>query len=285
MARSYLALTNPVLQSLNGSRTSFKYSMASLGHITFCVYVFVYLFKRNHLQSHNNVLFICVCISLLLVLIMSMCFAIGMDGTQQETSPINLSLFSPLPPKQALDDGSDVTTKSPQMEGTESPKGHDYTPCGSLTCINHGSLSPLTISARDIEGGSMDFTEFCTGSLSFSDSDVKMTTRGSKEGPSVGKPLALVGHRPGNLMTPPRGTSSPSVPVRVRVSASKLREIQSPHSSISSRNVSAVSESDDSSFQAQGNITKGLSQPPTETRNPSHRTSIPTGIHKLYVTL
>ena len=212
-----------------------------------------------------------------------------MDCTQQETSPFNLSLFSPLPPKQALDNGSDVTTKSPQMEGAGSPMRHGHTPGGSHTCINHSSLSPLTISARDIEGGSMDFTEFCTGSPSFSDSDVKMTMRGSKEGlSSVGKPLASMGHRPGNLITPPRRTSSPSVPVWIRVSASKLREIQSPHSSTSTRNVSAVadhSESDDSSFQAQGNITKGLSQPSMETKNPSHRTSLPTGIHRLYVTL
>lgn len=267
-------------------RHSIKYSMASLGHITFCVYLFVCLFKRNPSQSHNIVLFIYVCISLLLVLITSVCFALGMDCTQQETSPFNLSLFSPLPPKQALDEGSDVTTKSPQMEVPESPMGHDHAPGGSLTCINRSSLSPLTISAKDIEGGSMDCTEFCTGSLSFSDGDIKTTMRGSKEGPSVGKPLTSVGEGPGNLITPPRGTSSPSVPVRVRVSASKLREIQSPHSSISSRNVSAVtdhSESDDSSFQAQGNITKGLSQPPMETKNPSHRTSLPTGIRKLYI--
>ena len=255
--------------------------MASLGHITSCVYVFVYLCKRNPFQC--TYAFPCACGDIVYV------FAVGMDCTQQETSPFNLSLFSPLPPKQTLDDGFDVTTKSPQMEGAESPMGYGHAPGGTLTCINHGSLSPLTISVRDIEGGSMDFTEFCTGSLSsFSDGDVKITTHGSKERPSVGKLLTSVGHRPGNLITPPRGTSSPSVPVQVRVSASKLREIQSPHSSISSRNVSAVvdhSESDDSSFQAQGNITKGLSQPPMETKNPSHGTSLPSGIHKLYVTL
>lgn len=221
------------------------------------------------------------------VVIMPMCFALGMDCTKQETSPFNLSLFSPLTPKQALDDSSDVTTKSPQMEGAESPVGYGHAPGGFPVCVTHNSLSPLTISARDIEGDSMDFTEFCTGSLSFSDGDnIKLATHRSKEGPGVRKSLSSLSHRPGNLITPPRQTSSPSLPVRVRVSTSKLREIQSPHSSISSRNASVIAnrgKSDDSSFQAQGNGTKALSQPPVETKNPSHRASLLAGICTLYV--
>lgn len=78
--------------------------------------------------------------------------------------------------------------------------------------------SPMTISAQDIEGGSMDFTELVTGMNVSSSSQSNMQQDWSTEFQWEGKE---------DLATP-RGTSSPAAPIKVRVSARKLREIRSP---------------------------------------------------------
>ena len=78
--------------------------------------------------------------------------------------------------------------------------------------------SPMTISAQDIEAGSMDFTELVTG-MNVSSSSQSHTQQ------DWGTEFQWEGKE--NLATP-RGTSSPAVPIKVRVSAKKLREIRSP---------------------------------------------------------
>ncbi len=88
----------------------------------------------------------------------------------------NSVLFSPLP--------------SPP-----STPGHTSTPTPS-----QHTLTPLTISAHDIDGGSKDFTEYVSG-------------RKDKE----------------NVTNTPK--NRPIIPLRVRISAKKLREIQSPYES------------------------------------------------------
>ena len=78
--------------------------------------------------------------------------------------------------------------------------------------------SPMTISAQDIEGGSMDFTELVTGMNVSSSSQSYMQQDWSTE---------FQWEEKEDLATP-WGTSSPAAPIKVRVSARKLREIQSP---------------------------------------------------------
>ena len=82
--------------------------------------------------------------------------------------------------------------------------------------------SPLTVSARDIEAGSMDFTELATGmnvsSASSSQSCVQQQDWRTD----------LLHTQNENLGTP-RGTSSPAAPIKVRVSARRLKEIPSPY--------------------------------------------------------
>lgn len=84
--------------------------------------------------------------------------------------------------------------------------------------------SPLTISARDIEAGSLDFTEIVGGlndsSTSFPLESVTTLLQAGREGAST--PLALL-----HAARTPSGTPAAG-PVRVKVSAKKLREIQSP---------------------------------------------------------
>ena len=92
--------------------------------------------------------------------------------------------------------------------------------------------SPMTISAQDIEGGSMDFTELVTGMNISSSSQSHMQQDWRTEFQWEGKE---------NLATP-RGTSSPAAPIKVRVSARKLREIRSPFLSRDSMDGSDVSK-------------------------------------------
>ena len=92
--------------------------------------------------------------------------------------------------------------------------------------------SPMTISAQDIEGGSMDFTELVTGMNVSSSSQSHMQQDWRTEFQWEGKE---------NLATP-RGTSSPAAPIKVRVSARKLREIRSPFLSRDSMDGSDVSK-------------------------------------------
>ena len=199
------------------------------------------------------------------------CFAVGMDFTPQEASSFRHSIFSPLQSKHTILASTDSATTAPEMERVESTDGQH----SGSSPHNQSSLTPLTISARDIEGGSMDFT---VGSLSFSGSDVlKRTTPKNTGKAPVGKPPTPIVPERGDFITPPRGTSLPSAPVRVRVSASKLREIQSPHSSISGRSASVISVghvSDVSSFQRQDTTPRALSPPPMEIRNSKSRVSV-----------
>lgn len=193
-----------------------------------------------------------------------MCFATGMDFGPPEASSSSHSIFSPLPPKQATNlplPDYPAATKTQLKSAECSGGGGRYSGDGSPS-----TLSPLTISARDIEGGSADFTEFCAGSLSFSDGDdLHAAPRNASEKLHYAEmPFTSVGQDRVNFLTPPKGTSSPSVPVRVRVSASKLREIQSPHSSVSSRSAML---SDDSSCGAEGNTPRTLPQSTKEIRN------------------
>lgn len=81
---------------------------------------------------------------------------------------------------------------------------HTSTPTHALTPSQ--DPTPLTISAHDIHGGSKDFTEYAN-SLNF--------TQGSVD-------------RENELTTP---KTTPTIPLRVRISTKKLREIQSPYES------------------------------------------------------
>ena len=193
-----------------------------------------------------------------------------MDFSPQEASSSSHSMFSPLPPKQAINvplTGYLSTTKTQLKSAECSGEGGHY-PDGSPP-----TLSPLTISARDIEGGSADFTEFCTGSFSFSDGDdPHAAPQSTSDKPQYAEmPFTSIGQDRVNFVTPSRGTTSRSTPVRIRVSASKLREIQSPHSTVSYR--SAVL-SHDSSNQTEGNTPRALDQPPKEIRNQKCRVSV-----------
>ena len=179
-----------------------------------------------------------------------------MDFTPQEVSSFSHGIFSPLQPTNAT--GSDGTTKSPPtkvskfMVAEKEADGHR--PHASPPPTSVSSLSPLTISARDIDGGSKDFTEYCDDTSKFVDED-SITTAShpttTKAVVGVGGVLESLGHSGVDFFTPPRGTSSPSAPVRVRVSASKLRQIPSPLSSV---NKSTSSISDSSLVQGQSNI-------------------------------
>lgn len=90
------------------------------------------------------------------------------------------------------------------------------------TSLATSTPSPLTISARDIEAGSMDFTELATGmnvsSASSSQSCVQQQDCRNE-----------VLHQQKENLGIPQSTSSPAAPIKVRVSARKLREIQSPY--------------------------------------------------------
>ena len=92
--------------------------------------------------------------------------------------------------------------------------------------------SPMTISAQDIEAGSMDFTELVTGMNESSSSQSHTQQDWGTEFQWEGK----------ENMATPRGTSSPAVPIKVRVSARKLREIRSPLLSRDSKDGSDVSK-------------------------------------------
>lgn len=205
-----------------------------------------------------------------------MCFATGMDFSPPEASSSSHSIFSPLPPKQATNlllpdcySATKTQLKSAEFSGGGGP----YSAGGSPP-----TLSPLTISARDIDGGSADFTEFCAGSLSFSDSvDYYTTPQNASEKLCHAKiPSKSLGQDSVNFLTPPpKGTSSPSIPVRVRVSASKLREIHSPHSSLSSTSavVTPVTAAE-LSCGTGGHTPRALSQPTEEIRNQKCRASV-----------
>ena len=204
-----------------------------------------------------------------------MCFAAGMEFSPPEASSFSHSIFSPLTPKQA------TNLPIPQYHSTAETqfKSAEFSEVGGphSAGASPSTLSPLTISARDIDGGSADFTEFCAGSLSFSDGDdLHATPRNTSEKPcyagipSISRSL---GQDSVNFFSLPNGTSSPSVPVRVRVSANKLREIHSPHSSVAS--TSAVfSQVAESLCRMEGNTPRALSQPTEEIRNQKCRASI-----------
>ena len=202
-------------------------------------------------------------------------FNIGMDFAPHEASSFSHSIFSPTGSNQAtnvpMTDSGVMMTKSPTVKSTV---GQDNHALSSAPSSKHSSLSPLTISARDIEGGSLDFTEFCNGSLNFSESDdFKIKTMHQTLGKQcVENPYMSVSQGQGSLvLVAPRGTSSPSVPVRMRVSARKLREIHSPLLSVSNRSASSVAEShvsDNSLLQAHGSTTKVQSSNPTENSKP-----------------
>ena len=185
-------------------------------------------------------------------------FAVGMDFTPSEASSFSHGIFSPLQPTTTT--GSNGTTKSPPTKGSKfivAEKEEDgHVPHGSPPVTSMSSLSPLTISARDIDGGSKDFTEYCDDTSKFVDEDSintashPTTTRAMV---GVGGVLGSLEHSGVDFFTPPRGTSSPSAPVRVRVSASKLRLIPSPLSCV---NKSTSSISDSSLVQGQSDTSK-----------------------------
>lgn len=200
-------------------------------------------------------------------------FAAGMDFSPPEASSFSHTIFSPLPPKQATNlpiPDCNSATKTQLKSAEFSGGGGPYS-----TGTSPSTLSPLTVSARDIDGGSADFTEFCCGSLSFSDGDdLRADPHNASEKARYAKvPPTSLAQDILNALTPPKGTSSPSVPVRVRVSASKLREIHSPHSSVTSTSA-VLSQVADSSCRAEGNTPRALSQPTEEIRNQKCRASI-----------
>ena len=139
------------------------------------------------------------------------------------------------------------------MKGSKFTSGAGAEDVHRPTASSHegSSLSPLTISARDIDGGSKDFTEYCDGGPSFSDVDGPSVASCHKATEKLGggEVVTLMGRGTGDFATPPRGTSSPALPVRVRVSASKLRQIPSPLSTVNTSALSCIS--DNSSIQGQ----------------------------------
>lgn len=143
---------------------------------------------------------------------------IGMDISEQSRS--SSAIFSPLP--------SDVQVLSQNIDST---------------------LSPLTISAHDIEGGSMDFTELANpdSNLSLNPTPLNLHVSNGTDALSGVSEMTMnsglkldseadvvMFRNKENFFTPPKSTSSPSAPIRVHVSAKKLREIQSPYDSFAS---------------------------------------------------
>lgn len=111
-------------------------------------------------------------------------------------------LFSPLP--------------SPQSTPTQTSTPTQHTPTQHTPTHSQDDPTPLTISAHDMDGGSKDFTEYANGFKSVKDSVNKENG------------LATPTNTPTILATP---TNTPTIPLRVRISAKKLREIQSPYES------------------------------------------------------
>ena len=218
---------------------------------------------------HSTLLFCVTAHPLLVVACLQnvMCFATGMGLTPKEAS-----IFSPLPPKQTTNVPLTDCPSAPntQLKGVEVSAGNDQ------KCLNVSpiALSPLTISARDIDGGSADFTEFCTAGLSFSEGNDDFHTAcqdTTKKPQYVTMPFTSLGQADVDCLTPLRGTSSPlAVPVRVRISASKLREVPSPNSSVSSR---CAVLSEESSFLTEGNTPRAPNQPPVYAGNQKCRAS------------
>ncbi len=115
------------------------------------------------------------------------------------SSDCSSSLFSPLPSHQSTP-GQSSTPSQHSLTASQDPTPSQH----SLTASQ--DPTPLTISAHDIDGGSKDFTNF----------DVSSLNSTNKE----------------NVLATPKTT--PTVSIRIRVSAKKLREIQSPYDSSSS---------------------------------------------------
>ena len=115
------------------------------------------------------------------------------------------------------------------------------------------TLSPLTISAQDINAGSMDFTEFAATLHVSGDSacSTPLLCKTGKENLSNGTPESG--------QTTPMGSST-AVPIRVRVSAKKLREIQSPYCSSGGSNAGSITGSPSSLNAAEGGIPRALSR-------------------------
>ena len=99
---------------------------------------------------------------------------------------------------------------------------HQSTPAQSSTPSQTHTPTPLTISAHTIEGDSKDFTEYANLDIT--------PTPLTKPHPQLTSTHANLSLNKENVLTTPTS----SAPVRVRVSAKKLREIQSPYNSSSS---------------------------------------------------
>ena len=112
--------------------------------------------------------------------------------------------------------------------------------------------SPLTISAQDINAGSMDFTEFAA-TLHMSGESTCSTPLLCKAGKEN-----LAGGVLESGKTTPVGSST-AAPVRVRVSAKKLREIQSPYCSSGGSTAGSITESPLSINASEGGIPRALS--------------------------
>ena len=117
------------------------------------------------------------------------------------------------------------------------------------------TLSPLTISAQDINASSMDFTEF-TATLHMSEDSTCSTpllSKAEKENLPSGMPES-------GKTTPVGSATCMSLPIRVRVSAKKLREIQSPYCSSGGSNAGSIFGSPSSINAPEGGIPRALSR-------------------------
>ena len=99
---------------------------------------------------------------------------------------------------------------------------HQSTPAQNSTPSQTHTPTPLTISAHTIEGDSKDFTEYANLDIT--------PTPLTKPHPQHTSTHTNSSLNKENMLTTPIS----SAPIRVRVSAKKLREIQSPYNSSSS---------------------------------------------------
>lgn len=122
---------------------------------------------------------------------------------------------------------ADIPSLEPLPLGNRSTEFHAPPPVG-VPPTSTGTPSPLTISARVIEAGSLDFTEFATGL------DVSSTSVSPRGYTGTSEFHHLNSDKEGALSKTLAPSATPLVSspmsghVRVKVSTRKLREIQPP---------------------------------------------------------
>lgn len=182
-----------------------------------------------------------------------------MDISYQDLDSSRDSIFSPL-----------QLNRVPSIPTGSHPQ--DSTLPGSQS--EESTLSPLTISAQDIQSCSLDITELGNAKLvsNSQSSPLNASTRepmshgcsAANVSPSLSSSLVRARNAKENMHTPSETVNS-SV-VRVRVSAKKLREIQSPYTSFTSN--STVDDRDSVSGEQVALDSSQTSHPP-DSKQPS----------------